>query len=181
LEVIALNIARDMTSGEFVSSLTPTQQDLAAAEADRDAMQFLGTAAIEVAMKTYDDKLWKQSGALTEGGAEEQASVYIKLRSKRLADEAGRAKRLELLKRNAELTKQQGQAPIEIIGVYESIVRPGRGRVQRLDVVLAKSGKEIRGKFIPDNGDRISGWFTSSDRIEFHWTFADATYDRVGS
>jgi hypothetical protein len=47
--------------------------------------------------------------------------------------------------------------------------------------VLARSGDEIRGKFIPDDGSRIKGSFISGEKIGFHWTFATARYDRVGS
>jgi hypothetical protein len=86
----------------------------------------------------------------------------------------------EIAKLNAELAKRQGREPIEILGVYDSVVKSNRGRKPKSVVVLARSGNEIRGKSIPDSGDRITGTL-QNNKIQFRWTFADSTYDRMGT
>ena len=83
-------------------------------------------------------------------------------------------------KLNAELAKQQGREQIEILGVYSSLVKTNKGSSSRPVVFLAQSGNQIQGKFIPDNGDRVTGTI-QKNKIKFHWTRGDSSYDRVGT
>lgn len=159
---------------------SPTMEDVIGDDGDQASIEFIGVAASEIASKTYDEKLWRQSGELANGDADKQSGIYIKLRAKHLSDMEKRKKAEEIAKLNAELAKQQGREPIEILGVYDSVLKSNKGRKYKPVVILARSGNEIQGKFIPDDGDRIAGTL-QNDKIQFHWTRAGSGYDLIGA
>lgn len=84
IEAVSLNIAKKVTKGTFVSEMSLTMEDVMGDDGSQASIEFIGKAATEIALKTYDEKLWKQAGKLAEGDVEKQSGIYIKLRSKQL-------------------------------------------------------------------------------------------------
>lgn len=147
--------------------------------ADEDNLLFMGKAAGEIAAKSYDEELWEKALVLAEGNAAMQSGMYIKLRSKQLAEKEKQKEAGEKARLNVDLAKQRRRQPVEILGVYDSIMTSSKGEKTRSVVILAKSGSEIQGKFLPDSGDRVTG-ILQKNIIWFDWRFADGTYSRVG-
>jgi len=185
IEAVSFNIARQITNDEFVSTMSPTMEDVTREGGNQESVEFISMAATEVAMKTYDEKLWQQSGELAGGDAQKQAEYYIKLRSRRLAEE----ERGEKLKQSAKLRGgtfdgKNFPSDIDISGTYIStysgkyLKKSPDFRNGNLQVNLVQVGEEITGTFGSKGkvwGDIIDG---STIRFEI---FAAGGYSRKGT
>ncbi len=189
LEVIAFNIARELTDSDFASYLSPTMEDVASAGENQPAVEFIGAAATEVAMKNYDEKLWRQTGELADGDPQKQAKFYIKLRSSRLEE----LKNREELKTLARLTGENTgihEYIVDVSGTYVSeLTHSGNAakdfkRNNRKEITLKQEGNIITGTDRSGTfeingtreGDSISFYILRGNQIDGVWQInADAT------
>ncbi len=157
VEVVAFNIARSITPGEFVSWLSPTMEEVDSDRDDTASIEFMGAATNEIVTRTYEPVLWRQSGELAEGDAANQSYIYIRLRARQLAEEDRRQKIIQTAKLATENT-YQSMPRYDVSGIYTS-------RITGLDSTYMRQQDKTTLK-IEQRGNRVSGTFGADGKFE---------------
>ncbi len=160
LELVALNIAHNISGDKFASYLSPTREELNDDSSADTAARFFAAAATEIVMNTYHEKLWQQTGVLAGDDAAKRAEYYIKLRARHLAERA-RVEQLRAMIRPPGETAAEPAIRFDVSGSYVSEITSNskwqfRQPYRKLKIELRQDGNRITGYDL-EFGTRIRG------------------------
>ena len=134
------------------ASSSPTTADVPGGDTESVPVEFIGMAATEVATKSYDKKLWKESIELARGDPEKQSGIYIQLRSRQLA-------------KLGQTEKDASSGKLNLTGTYHSKITGAYKK--KIDFEVTQKGNEIHA-FSEKKDWEIEGKI-EGNTIDFVW------------